>query len=602
MNKKTFLTLVFIVIASFFSLWMYIDYIQQQRGQQEQKIYRNEAEFMKKNLASMIDEKKKSTTAIAITLASNDLLPELIENKTQLNEKLNNLILDFQNYTNYKNIWVHILDKNLHSIYRSWTGVQDDTFCLKRKDFQYVLKKQKILSLIGIDVFSINIKAIVPLYSKGHELLGLVEVISHFNSISHGLKKLDIDSVVVLDKQNSQYIRYPFSKIYVDKRYIANFDVSKRSLEFLKKHHIKNYCKEVDKVEDGYIIASYPLKDYTGKNIAYYIMFKKLSSISKTDLNFFVFKSSVFAVILIMALAGIINIILYFNLRKQKKYYKNILDTSSNIVLVNDKKKIIDANKTFFQYFKGYESIEDFRQKHGCICQFFLDEDKYLTRGEDEYSWLEYVLQNKNKRHIVKMNIENKIHYFTVYVTLISQEQEHYSVIFSDITEQEIYKQELEALSLHDPLTHTGNRRKYQKRLEEEMSRACRYYTTFSIIEFDIDFFKQVNDHLGHITGDKVLIEYSKYITTHLRDVDELFRIGGEEFIIIAPHIDLSEAYKLAEKLRLSIQEYRKITEITASFGVTEYRRCEDEDELFKRVDFALYEAKNSGRNKVVVG
>jgi len=602
MNKKTFLIFVAILIGSLISLWAYIDYIQEQKSKQEEVIYKNEADFMEKNLASMIDEKKKSTAAIAITLASNDLLPELIENKKVLKKKMNNLIEGFKEYTNYKNIWIHILDSKLHSIYRSWTNISDDKFCSKRADLQYVLKKQKILSLISIDAFSISIKAIVPLYNKTHKLLGLVEIISHFNSISKGLKKLDIDSVVIVDKHESRYIEYPFTKKYIANRYVANFDAPKSLLEYLNEHNIENYCKEFEGVEDGYLITSYPLKDYRNKTIAYYIMFKKLSDISTTGLTFFLFRWSVFAIILIMALAGVANIILYFFLRKQKKYYKKILDTSSNIVLVNDRKKIIDANKTFFKYFKGYESIEDFRDKHGCICRFFVEEHEYLKRGESEYHWLDYILKNQDKIHTVKMNIDGNIHYFIVYVTLISEDQEHYSVIFSDITEQEIYKKELEALSLHDPLTHVGNRRKYQKRISEEISRACRYHTTFSIIEFDIDYFKKVNDTLGHITGDKVLIEYSKLVAEHLRDVDEVFRTGGEEFIIIAPHIGEKEALKLAEKLRKEIAESEKITSITASFGVTEYKRCEDEDELFQRVDYALYEAKNSGRNRVVVG
>jgi len=602
MQKKIFLSLVAILIGALVFVWIYVDYIQKEKNQLEQDIYKNEAKFMEKNLASMIDEKKKSTAAIAITLASNDLLPELIEQTDSLEQKLNQLISDFKNYTNYKNIWIHILDKNLHSIYRSWTNIEDDSLCTKRADLQHVLKHQQILSLVNVDAFSINIKAIVPLYNKQHKFLGLVEVISHFNSISKGLKKLDIDSVVVVNKKNSRFIKYPFTKIFIEGRYVANFDAPKSLLEYLHQHNIANYCKAVAIVSDGYIITSYPLRNYKDEAIAYYIMFKDVNSISKTGLNFFVFRWSVFAILGVMVLAGIINILLLFYIRKQKAYYKKILDTSSNIVLVNDKKQIIDANKTFFKYFPEFESIEAFRDEHGCICKFFEDEHEYLKKGKSEYSWLDHIIRNEAKTHKVKMNINDKIHYFMIYVSLISEEQEHYSVIFADITEQEIYKKELESLSLHDPLTHVGNRRKYQKRIEEEMSRACRYHTTFSIIEFDIDFFKNVNDTLGHISGDKVLVEYSKLVAKHLRDVDEVFRTGGEEFIIIAPHIGEKEAFKLAEKLRKAIEEYKVITPITASFGVTEFRRCEDEDELFKRVDYALYEAKNSGRNRVVVG
>ena len=602
MSKKTFLLLIVLVVGSFVTLWTYVDYIQKEKYRQEEAIYKNEAVFMQKNLAAMIEEKKKSTTAIAITLASNDLLPELIEHKKLLRLKLNTLISNFKKYTNYKNIWIHILDKNLHSIYRSWTDIKDDRFCSKREDLRYVLKNKKIISLVGMDIFSVNIKAIVPLYNKKRELLGVVEVISHFNSISNGLKKLDIDSVVLVDKEHSKEIKYPFTANFLENCYVANFDAPSKLLEYLKKRKVENYCKEIEKIEDDYLIASYPLKAYNGDIVAYYIMFKNIATISKTGLNYFVFRWSVFAIILLMALAGVINIILYFHIRKQKAYYKKILDTASNIVLVNDKKNIIDANKTFFKYFKKYKTIEEFRDENICICKFFVEDGEYLKKGKSDYSWLEYVIKNQDKVHKVKMNIESTIYYFMVYVSLISDEQEHYSVIFSDITEQELYKKELEKLSMQDPLTHIGNRRKYQQRIEKEMARACRYKTTFSIIEFDIDHFKQVNDTQGHIVGDKVLREYAQLVSSLLRDVDEVFRIGGEEFIIVAPHTNRDEAHYLAEKLRKAIQNHHKITDITASFGVTEYRLCEEEDELFKRVDYALYEAKNSGRNKVVVG
>jgi len=601
MSKKIIFFVSILTVGIFILFLFYMEYIQSEKKHLETEIYTNQAKFMEKNLASMIDEKKKATTAIAITLASNNLLPELIEHHQELEKKLNSLISNLKEYTNYKNIWIHILDRDLHSIYRSWTSIKDDSLCTKRDDLNYVLEKEQLLSVIGVDAFSISIKAIVPLYDKEHRLLGIIEVISHFNSIANGLKKLDIDSVVLVNKKESQYIQYPFTKMYIDGNYIANFNAPKKLLEYVKKHKIENYSKAFEHIENGYLIVSYPLKDFDGSVIAYYIMFQKLSFISKTGLNYFIFRWSIFAVLLLMALAGIINITLYFYIKKQKEYYKNILDTSNNIVLVNNKERIIDANKTFFKYFPEFKSVDEFRDKYGCICSLFVEEDEYLQKGKEEYSWLEHVLQNQEKKHKVKMKINDKIHYFMVYISLISAEQEHYSVIFADITDQEIYKQELEALSLHDPLTHVGNRRKYQKRIKEEIARACRYKTQFSLIEFDIDFFKKVNDTMGHMNGDRVLIEYSKLVVSLLRDVDELFRTGGEEFIIIAPHIDKEEASKLAEKLRKAIEEYKKVTTITASFGVTEFQNCETEEELFERVDYALYEAKNSGRNRVVV-
>ncbi len=601
MSKKSLISLFFIFLALVLGFSLYMYYIQEHKQNLEQKIYQNEAHFMQKNVAAMIEEKKKSTTAIALTLASNDALQNLFSNQKELQYKLNTLILDFKKYTNYQNIWIHILDKEGHTLYRSWTKITDDSFCEKRSDLHYVIEHKKILSDVSVDIFTLNIKSIVPLYDKEHRFIGIVEVISHFNSISKGLKKLGIDSVVAVNEKASSRIKYPFTEMYIQNCYIANFDAPQALQEYLKNNNIKQFCRSSVKVADDYIIASYPLKDYDGKTIAYYIMFKKLSAVSKTGLDYFVFRWSMFAIIVLMALAGVVNIIYYFILKKQKAYYKKILDTSNNIVLINDKKSIIDANKTFFKYFTKYKTIEEFRNENSCVCNFFVDEEGYLHKGESPYHWLDLILKNPQKTHKVKMKIEEKIYYFTINVSLISQEKNHYSVIFSDITEQELYKKELEKLSLHDALTNAGNRRKFEEKLHEEMARACRYKHPLSLISFDIDHFKEVNDKHGHVVGDEVLREYTHLVASLLRDVDEIFRVGGEEFVIIAPHITKESALTLAEKLRKAIEAHKRIVPITASFGVTEFKVCENEKSFYKRADDALYAAKKSGRNRVVV-
>ncbi|MEN4053740.1 MULTISPECIES: diguanylate cyclase [Sulfurimonas] len=600
MQKKSFILIFLIVMVAFFMLWHYMDYIKHEKKDLEYRIYKEEALFMQKNLASMIDEKKKSTTAIALTLASNEMLPILIKNKKELHKKINSLIFNFEHYTNYKNIWVHIIDKDANSIYRSWTTLKGDTFCQTREDLQYAIKKRETVSLISVDIFSINIKAIVPFYNKKNELIGLVEVVSHFNSISKKLKKLGVDSVVVVNEEYSKYIKYPFTNMYIQKCYIANFDAPQSLQEYLKNNNIKQYCKDMTRVENGYIVSAYPLKDYDGHKLGFYIMFKKTETISTEGLDFFVFRWSVFAILLLMALAGVVNITLYYMMRKQKSYYKNIIDTSSNIMLVNDKKKIIDANKTFFEYFKKYKTVDEFRKENTCICNYYVEEEGYLDKGSVAYGWLDFVLANKDKINKVKMEIDGEIYYFLVNASLISQEKEHYSVIFSDITKEEEYKKELEILNVKDTLTNVYNRRYYEQAIEKEMYNAKRYGYNLAVIMLDIDFFKKINDEHGHSVGDEVLVFYAKLIEHSLRESDSLCRIGGEEFIIILPHTNRDDAYKIAEKLRIFIQKSKKIVPITISFGVTEYISGESKDYLYKRVDEALYEAKESGRNRVV--
>ncbi len=123
------------------------------------------------------------------------------------------------------------------------------------------------------------------------------------------------------------------------------------------------------------------------------------------------------------------------------------------------------------------------------------------------------------------------------------------------------------------------------------------------MILLDIDYFKTINDLLGHQTGDQVLICLAKIIKQALRKTDYLGRWGGEEFLIIVEEVVVEEAMLLAEKIRIMIETYdfNVGKAVTASFGVAGYKPGETEASMFKRLDDALYVAKKRGRNRVEI-
>lgn len=165
----------------------------------------------------------------------------------------------------------------------------------------------------------------------------------------------------------------------------------------------------------------------------------------------------------------------------------------------------------------------------------------------------------------------------------------------------ELANKELHILARTDSLTGIHNRYSFIRRLEEEMMRVKRFNEVFSLIMFDIDFFKQVNDEYGHGVGDSVLIELVTVVNTHLREVDLFCRFGGEEFIVLLPNTSINAAEEIAERMRLTVAEYNFVSvgTLTISLGVTECRVDRNVDELLKDVDTALYKAKNAGRNCV---
>ncbi len=161
----------------------------------------------------------------------------------------------------------------------------------------------------------------------------------------------------------------------------------------------------------------------------------------------------------------------------------------------------------------------------------------------------------------------------------------------------------LQQESLTDPLTGTGNRRLLNQAIEAEIGRFYRHeMATFSVLLLDIDFFKKINDAFGHPVGDEVLKTLSARVKRLLRTSDVFARWGGEEFAVLLPTADLKAAYILAERIRAEIAD-NPISEhqVTVSIGAAEYQRGESQETLLQRVDIALYEAKNTGRNKVVV-
>lgn len=156
--------------------------------------------------------------------------------------------------------------------------------------------------------------------------------------------------------------------------------------------------------------------------------------------------------------------------------------------------------------------------------------------------------------------------------------------------------------SLTDPLTGVGNRRMINQSIEAEIGRYYRNdLSSFSLLFLDIDFFKQINDTRGHPFGDEVLKSLCHTVKKRLRVSDTLARWGGEEFVILLPTADLDAATILAERIRHDVEHSPVQTQkITISIGIAEYQRGESLEMLLQRVDHALYQAKQTGRNKLV--
>lgn len=172
-----------------------------------------------------------------------------------------------------------------------------------------------------------------------------------------------------------------------------------------------------------------------------------------------------------------------------------------------------------------------------------------------------------------------------------------------------LQQEQLEKLEVDlgtDFLTGLPNRRAFEDRMRENIDRSNRYGSKFSLVIIDIDHFKSVNDEFGHLAGDRTLKAIADLLGEHMRGSDILARYGGEEFVMILPETSDEQARRMAERIRSHVENATfkysgGSIQVTVSAGVGEVLTPKDTAEnLFERVDAALYKAKQTGRNKVV--
>ena len=193
----------------------------------------------------------------------------------------------------------------------------------------------------------------------------------------------------------------------------------------------------------------------------------------------------------------------------------------------------------------------------------------------------------------------NGIEGFRILITLMLNNM--FAYIFSK--HMRLHTDKLAKEATKDSLTGTDNRKLFDEKAKESLAWYKRKGVVSTLIILDVDHFKNINDQFGHAKGDEILIKLVSIIQKRIRITDHVFRLGGEEFAILLPETNVVFASFMAEELRQLIEksDLIKNNPVTVSFGVSECKQEDTEMDWFKRADNALYSAKNSGRNKVVV-
>ncbi|GFM11182.1 sensor domain-containing diguanylate cyclase [Enterobacter sp. M4-VN] len=284
--------------------------------------------------------------------------------------------------------------------------------------------------------------------------------------------------------------------------------------------------------------------------------------------------------------------------RKKQGFYARFFLTNSAPMLLIDPARdgqIVDANLAALSFY-GY-SHDEICNKHtweintlGRGVMPIMTEIAALPGGHKPFNFV-HRLADGTTRHVQTYAGPIEIYGDKLMLCIIH-----------DITEQKRLELELENAALRDSMTGLLNRRQFYNIIDQTNLSHLSAQQQFSLLLVDTDHFKNINDLFGHLKGDEVLIALSRTLEACSRQDDLVFRWGGEEFVILLPRTSLDTALKIAESVRAAVTRITipGLPRFTVSIGVARHEPEESIDELFKRVDDALYRAKNDGRNKVL--
>ena len=427
----------------------------------------------------------------------------------------------------------------------------------------------------------------MPIFDKD-KFEGIVIINVLLNDLFRVIGNSTIFEHYIIDK-NQNYILHPNSQFSFNKYTNIQRDIKEDFPDGLE-------SKEV---------FSYSLKNIL-KNEDESIMFLKTKSDYKQEL----IKDKTNTLIIVFVLTLLLSLIMAIFVSKtpieiQRKLYKanNRLKEFKSII---DKYVITTTTRpdsTIVEVSSAFEKISGYSKEELLGKEISIIKHPQRDKQIIKELW-DTILEQKTWTGIIKNKKKNGEEYWLeqTIIPKINEENkniENFLSISVDVTD----KKELEKIATIDKLTNIYNRRMLDDFLKTEIEIANRHNEDLSLIIVDIDHFKIVNDTFGHLAGDNLLTSISKIILKNIRNTDIFGRYGGEEFLIICRKTTKENAFVLAEKLRILIKEFKfdEIGHKTISLGISDFQKSDTVETLFKKADTALYEAKNTGRDKSVI-
>ena len=529
MKKKTYILLnLFILIFICISIVFFGRHliVEKEKELLHEK-YKAISQNIKNKTNSLIQTKKNATLAIALVLSENEAIKDILldnENNTYDLKKLSEKI---RIYTDYKNVWFQLITNEGISVYRSWTNNKNDKIKNYRLDLTTLLANPIIKNTISVVVYDITFKSIIPLY-RNKEFIGVLEGITHFNSITEDLKNNDkVEPIILVNSRFTKQLEEKnFTKIFLQDYYVANLTASKEIINYLKYEDMNKFFQENEYlIKDEKLIINIPIIE-EGINLANILIFKNLDEIDISEINEFKKHSFYYLIFFLIFIYLSIFIIAYYLYSKRLKELNiSLQKTIEYEIMKNDEKNrilfqqnkmaamgemigniahqwrqplsVITVLASSLKVKKELDILEekDYLESYNLI----LETANYLSNTIDDFQY--YFSPNKNKNSFNTKNLIDKS------LKLSSMEfKEHNINVIKNIEEFEALNFENELLQVVINILNNAK--------DELIKKDAKRYIFIDLFKEDKNIIIKIKDNAGGIDKNVIDRVFEPYFTT----------------------------------------------------------------------------------------
>ena len=529
MKKKTYILLnLFILIFICISIVFFGRHliVEKEKELLHEK-YKAISQNIKNKTNSLIQTKKNATLAIALVLSENEAIKDILldnENNTYDLKKLSEKI---RIYTDYKNVWFQLITNEGISVYRSWTNNKNDKIKNYRLDLTTLLANPIIKNTISVGVYDITFKSIIPLY-RNNEFIGVLEGITHFNSITEDLKNNDkVEPIILVNSRFTKQLEEKnFTNIFLQDYYVANLTASKEIINYLKYENMNKFFQENEYlIKDEKLIINIPIIE-EGINLANILIFKNLDEIDISEINELKKHSFYYLIFFLIFIYLSIFIIAYYLYSKRLKELNiSLQKTIEYEIMKNDEKNrilfqqnkmaamgemigniahqwrqplsVITVLASSLKVKKELDILEekDYLESYNLI----LETANYLSNTIDDFQY--YFSPNKNKNSFNTKNLIDKS------LKLSSMEfKEHNINVIKNIEEFEALNFENELLQVVINILNNAK--------DELIKKDAKRYIFIDLFKEDKNIIIKIKDNAGGIDKNVIDRVFEPYFTT----------------------------------------------------------------------------------------